>query len=114
MMNDGTTAGASVTVATSPTCELTGCGVKVGKGGLCTGCRSVNYCSKEHQRRDWPSHKLNCRPVEKGETLDNPVKAERKADERELNAIREDMGEMGLHFVPDTGDKFFVWGNIYF
>merc|ERR1719500_1542061 len=44
--------------ATSPTCGLTGCGVKVGKGGLCTGCRSVNYCSKEHQRRDWPSHKL--------------------------------------------------------
>ena len=104
MMNDDTTAGASSTVETSPTCELTGCGVKVGKGGLCTGgrpvigdfyfpsriagsqltgCRSVNYCSREHQRRDWPSHKLKCRPVEKCEALRNPVKAERKADERE-------------------------------
>ena len=79
-----TLAGATVTVATSPACGLTGCGVKVGKGGLCTGCRSVNYCSKEHQRRDWPSHKLKCRPVKKGETLRNPVKAERKADEREV------------------------------
>ena len=69
MMNDKTIAGVSTTLATSPTCELTGCGVKVGKGGLCTGCRSVNYCSKEHQRRDWPTHKLMCRPVMKGETL---------------------------------------------
>ena len=84
MINDGTTAGASETVATSPTCELAGCGVQVGKGGgFCTRCRSVNYCSKEHQRRDWPSHKLKCPPVFKGETLRNPVKAERKADERE-------------------------------
>ena len=30
---DGTTAGATATVTTSPTCGLTGCGVKVGKGG---------------------------------------------------------------------------------
>ena len=78
MANNGTTADA---IATSPTCELTGCGVKVGKGGLCTGCRSVNYCSKEHQRRDWPSHKLKCCPLE---TLRNPVKAERKDDEKEV------------------------------
>ena len=121
-MNDRTTADATATVATSPTCELTGCGVKVGKGGLCTGCRSVNYCSKEHQRSDWPSHKLKCRPVKKGETLRNPVKAEQKADkgrgtassEEELSSIRVDVGEKELHFVLDTGDKFFVWGNIYF
>ena len=46
-----------------PTCGLTGCGVKVKKGGLCSRCRSVNYCSKEHQRSDWPSHKLTCRAV---------------------------------------------------
>ena len=81
MKNYGTTAGATATVATSPNCELPGCGVQVGTGGLCTGCRSVNYCSKEHQRRDWPSHKLKCCHVK---TLRNPVKAERKADEREV------------------------------
>ena len=84
--------------------------MKVGKGGLCTGCRSVNYCSKEHQRRDWPSHKLKCRPVKKGETLGNPAKAERKADEtevteEELNSIRVCVREKELHFVNDTGDK---------
>ena len=77
MIKDGTTTGATAPV---PTCGLTGCGVKVGKGGLCTGCRSVNYCSKEHQRRDWPSHKLKCRSVKKGETLEE---AEPKTDKRE-------------------------------
>ena len=94
-----------------PACGLPGCGVKVGKGGLCTGCGSVNYCSKEHQRRDWPSHKLKCRPVKKGETLRNPIKAERKTDEREgtqeeLNSIGVDnVGEKGLHFINDTGGQ---------
>ena len=59
--------------------------MKVGKGGLCTGCRSVNYCSKEHQRRDWPSHK--CRPLKTLITdhgVYSEVKAEQKADEREV------------------------------
>ena len=110
MMIDGTIGGAT---AISPACRLTGCGVKVGKGGLCTGCRSVNYCNKEHQRRDWPSHKLQCCPVKKGETLRNPGKAERKADgrkvtEEELKSIRVDAGKKGIHFVHDTG------GNLYF
>ena len=102
-------------MSTSPSCGLSGCGVKVGKGGLCTGCRSVNYCSKEHQRRDWPSHKLKCRPVKKGETLHNPGKAERKADEGRgaasseegLSSIRVDVGEKKPQFVSDTGDNFF-------
>ena len=85
-------ADASSTVAINPACKFTGCGVKVGKGGLCTGCRSVNYCSKEHQRRDWPSHKLKCRPGKKGETLPNP----NKADDKEET-------EKELHFVRDTG-----------
>lgn len=28
----------------------------------CSRCRSVYYCSKEHQRRDWKKHKTNCPP----------------------------------------------------
>jgi hypothetical protein len=27
---------------------------------LCTGCRVAIYCSKEHQRQDWPRHKSVC------------------------------------------------------
>ena len=91
--------------------------MKVGKSGLCTGCRSVNYCSKEHQRRHWQVHKLKCRPVKKGETLHNPGKAEQKADEGRggasseggLSSIREDVGEKKPQFVSNTGDNFFVW-----
>lgn len=28
----------------------------------CTACKSVNYCGAEHQKKDWPNHKINCRP----------------------------------------------------
>ena len=94
MTNNTTTAGATATVATNPICGLTGCEVKVGRGGLCTGCRFVYFCSKEHQRRDWPSHKLRCLPVTKGETLGNPVK--REVTEEEVNSIGLGVGEKGL------------------
>ncbi|KAK7072639.1 hypothetical protein SK128_012616 [Halocaridina rubra] len=28
----------------------------------CGGCGLVYYCSKEHQRKDWPSHRQECQP----------------------------------------------------
>lgn len=28
----------------------------------CGGCQLVYYCSKGHQRTDWPKHKDNCKP----------------------------------------------------
>ncbi|KAH8802938.1 hypothetical protein F5884DRAFT_803753 [Xylogone sp. PMI_703] len=30
-------------------------------GKLCTGCRTVAYCSKEHQKQDWKNHKTACK-----------------------------------------------------
>jgi len=27
----------------------------------CLGCRKVRYCSPECQKRDWPSHRPNCK-----------------------------------------------------
>lgn len=27
---------------------------------VCSGCRSVYYCSPEHQKQDWPKHKIIC------------------------------------------------------
>ncbi|KAH9827212.1 hypothetical protein Tdes44962_MAKER03022 [Teratosphaeria destructans] len=27
---------------------------------LCSRCRSIRYCSRDCQRRDWPSHKPQC------------------------------------------------------
>jgi hypothetical protein len=31
----------------------------------CAACRSVAYCSKEHQTADWPSHKAACKATRK-------------------------------------------------
>ena len=28
---------------------------------VCSGCHSVSYCSKEHQKMDWKKHKPNCK-----------------------------------------------------
>eukprot|EP00122_Pirum_gemmata_P012517 Pgem_evm1s11638 len=39
-------------------CNFCGFSLKV---DLCSGCRKKSYCSKEHQRKDWKFHKLNCK-----------------------------------------------------
>lgn len=31
---------------------------------ICTACKSVNYCNSDHQKTDWPKHKINCRPFQ--------------------------------------------------
>ena len=30
----------------------------------CSSCKSVSYCSKDHQKEDWKNHKDACRPFE--------------------------------------------------
>ncbi|KAG5877975.1 hypothetical protein JTB14_032236 [Gonioctena quinquepunctata] len=30
----------------------------------CSACKMVSYCSKEHQKKNWKSHKILCRPFE--------------------------------------------------
>ena len=97
---------AGATATASSTCGLPRCGFKVGRGGLCTGCRSVNYCSKEHQRRDWPSHKLKCRALKKAEHIRKTVKPEQRVEvrEEELSPMKNQaMGEFSknaiFHFI---------------
>ena len=29
---------------------------------ICSSCSQVRYCSKEHQKVHWPTHKSQCRP----------------------------------------------------
>jgi hypothetical protein len=28
----------------------------------CAACKSLGYCSREHQRADWKAHKKECKP----------------------------------------------------
>jgi hypothetical protein len=55
----------STTTNTTPAeeSEQQECPICEGPGGLlCSGCNAVSYCSPEHQRLHWKSHKKSCRP----------------------------------------------------
>jgi hypothetical protein len=41
-------------------CEVCGVASRM----LCSCCKSVHYCSKDHQRENWPVHKLRCKSSE--------------------------------------------------
>ncbi|XP_076636714.1 SET and MYND domain containing, arthropod-specific, member 5 isoform X2 [Colletes latitarsis] len=47
---------------TETTCPV--CGVHWNAIFKCSGCKQQGYCSKDHQRRDWPRHKLICKAWE--------------------------------------------------
>ena len=34
----------------------------------CAACKSIGYCSREHQRSDWKSHKMECQHIVTAET----------------------------------------------
>jgi hypothetical protein len=34
----------------------------------CGACRGIKYCGKDHQRQDWPRHKLECTGTKKRTT----------------------------------------------
>ncbi len=44
----------------SKKCCTPACGVDATL--ICSGCRSVRYCSKDHQKAHWGEHKLSCKP----------------------------------------------------
>ncbi|CAB0010471.1 unnamed protein product [Nesidiocoris tenuis] len=37
---------------------------------LCSACKLVSYCSKEHQKEHWPTHKAQCQPFNMKHSLD--------------------------------------------
>jgi len=49
-------------------CTLAGCSARelhVSHFKRCSACRTVVYCSKEHQLEDWPAHKAACKAARK-------------------------------------------------
>lgn len=64
----------------------------------CSRCKSVHYCSKGHQKKDWLRHKPRCNALSKTSdpiTEDNRVNIARHtlgwAVDRLFNAIRDDV-----------------------
>lgn len=45
-------------------CEVPGCTTTEGVRA-CNACQCVWYCGKDHQVRDWPRHKLDCKALKK-------------------------------------------------
>jgi ankyrin repeat protein len=45
--------------------EGTGELIKTSELQTCTACKSVQYCCKEHQEKDWPKHKKFCKRFQK-------------------------------------------------
>ena len=41
----------------SPVCKLADCETAAADQSLCSQCKLVNYCGKEHQKEDWARHK---------------------------------------------------------
>ena len=48
----------------SDTCKVCGASSEKVKLLKCSRCRTVYYCSSEHQKEDWKNHKKNCKPFE--------------------------------------------------
>ena len=48
-------------------CGLEGCSRELADSdkGLCSGCKGIHYCSKEHQKEDWKNHTIKCKEKEK-------------------------------------------------
>lgn len=52
----------------------------------CTACKLVNYCGAEHQKKDWPKHKVICRPfkIEQSDELGRYLVATRDIPARSV------------------------------
>jgi hypothetical protein len=69
---------------------------------ICSGCKVVRYCSKEHQTQDWPKHKASCKEVKKGRTKvekeEHAIRNARPDFMTPANAFETDVGHFwGIH-----------------
>jgi hypothetical protein len=69
---------------------------------LCTGCKIVNYCSKDHQTSHWNSHKKVCKDIRSGRS-----KLER--EETKLRGLPAD-GKPSCRIFEEDAGRF--WGII--
>lgn len=48
-------------MAPDPLTKCTTCGAPA--TNKCSGCKTIHYCGKECQTKDWPNHKINCKDI---------------------------------------------------
>ena len=72
-------------------CGLEGCTqeVETKAKGLCSSCKDVHYCCREHQTADWKRHKKECREKAKEKALQKRGKGWMKAEDGEIECGRE-------------------------
>lgn len=75
----------------------------------CGQCKTIFYCSKEHQKEDWKRHRLTCKKqsstesVEKkyGHIIDNQVKS---VIPKEGSSENEILSSLGVHLSPTNNN----------
>ncbi len=76
----------------------------------CTACKTVCYCSKEHQRQDWKAHKVQCRLVQKDASdqmaATNSSHWEQSPAYRAANAFPPAQRERAMFRLAEAGDAW--------
>jgi len=62
-MGNGTVAKVNMLTGALACVSCASCGTLAHKMATCAGCGSVNYCSRECQKANWPQHKTKCKEV---------------------------------------------------
>jgi len=79
---------------------------------VCSGCRSVQYCNSDCQRKDWKTHKLTCKQKQK--SSENEIAAainavQKKQEKHVLDTIQKLDGATNAmkssDAVPESADR---------
>lgn len=71
----------------------------------CSQCKSVWYCSIDHQKKDWSKHKTQCRPIKTIKAMpssSNPSQSNAVKPSNELKDWICDSSEVLSHYDPST------------
>nr|WNL52994.1 prolyl 4-hydroxylase 2A [Sinonovacula constricta] len=66
---------------------------------VCSRCKSVAYCSKDHQTSDWPAHKVQCKRSSKSGTVKQ--KSDAVADDKPTKAMELMTDQMNFISIMD-------------
>jgi hypothetical protein len=71
----------------------------------CSGCRLVFYCTKDHQKKDWKSHKHTCKSLNKPTTnavIEHGVTNKVSSEENPIQSENSELKECRCMFCGET------------